>query len=44
MEKNMFDFGKNAKEKARLREIEKRLMAKKQKTDMVNILNKNSQK
>jgi len=43
MGKPMFNFGKNAKEKARqLKQTEKtakRLLAKKQKTDMTSILN-----
>ena len=44
MGKPMINFGKNAKEKARqLKQIEKtakRLLVKKQKTDMEKILNK----
>jgi hypothetical protein len=47
MGKPMFNFGKNAKEKARqLKQIEKtqkRLMAKKQKADMANISDKESE-
>jgi hypothetical protein len=46
MGKPMFNFGKNAKEKARqLKQTEKtqkRLAAKKQKADMANISNKES--
>lgn len=46
MGKPMFNFGKNAKEKARqLKQTEKsakRLLAKKQKADMAGILNKES--
>jgi len=46
MGKPMFNFGKNAKEKARqLKQTEKsakRLLAKKQKADMADILNKES--
>lgn len=44
MVKNMINFGKNAKQKARQREREKLLMAKKQKADMIYILTKNNQK
>lgn len=47
MGKPMYNFGKNAKEKARqLKQIEKtqkRLMAKKQKADMANISNDESE-
>jgi len=47
MGKPMFNFGKNAKEKARqLKQTEKtqkRLMAKKQKADMANISNEESE-
>jgi hypothetical protein len=47
MGKPMFNFGKNAKEKARqLKQTEKtqkRLMAKKQKADMANIADKESE-
>ena len=47
MGKPMFNFGKNAKEKARqLKQIEKtqkRLAAKKQKTDMANISDKETE-
>ena len=46
MGKPMYNFGKNAKEKARqLKQTEKtqkRLMAKKQKSDMANISNEES--
>jgi len=47
MGKPMFNFGKNAKEKARqLKQTEKtakRLLAKKQKNDIAGILNKESE-
>ena len=47
MGKPMYNFGKNAKEKARqLKQIEKtqkRLAAKKQKTDMANISDKETE-
>ena len=47
MGKSMYNFGKNAKEKARqIKQIEKtakRLAAKKQKADMANIANKESE-
>jgi len=47
MGKPMFNFGKNAKEKARqlkqTAKMEKRLMARKQKADMANISGKESE-